>query len=135
MAQKGRKRRNDWSGTHTGERLNDMVEALDEKDALLELREALLPALREDLAKGLSTQDIMAKYEKFAIARTIQIVLTETDSAKALNAAKDLLDRVHGKAVEKKDIQHRLGRLPDKELQAVLASELEEFEDGTEGAD
>lgn len=88
------------------------------KDIPQELRQALLD--------GKPAAEIYQKYTNMAAVRVVQILATETDSAKALAAAKELLDRTYGKAVEKKEVTHSLEQLEDQELDALLLSELDD---------
>lgn len=100
-----------------------VAKALDDLAEFEDFRETLLPAIRKDLKKGLTAQQIQAKYAAYAQARLVQIALMETDSGKASAAAKDILDRTHGRATEKKEVTHRFKDLTDAELDAVLQSE------------
>ena len=101
-----------------------MARALDQKEELLALKEALLPELRKDLANGLTAEQIYGKYQHLAAARVVQIVATEVDSAKALAGAREILDRAIGKPKERQEIEHRLGKLPETDLDALLLSRL-----------
>ncbi len=93
---------------------------LDELAIYDEMTVGVLGAIKRDLAKGLSSEDIMAKYASVAAARIVTIASTEADSGKALAAAKDILDRVKGKAVERKQIHHKLENVTEKELDAII---------------
>lgn len=98
-----------------------------------EFRESLLPALRQDLSKGMDAETMQKKYSSILAARGISIGLTEEDSSKALAAIRDILDRTQGKAKESKEIQHRLGKLKDDELDAFLLTQIHEM-DSVEGS-
>jgi hypothetical protein len=85
----------------------------------------ILPQLFDEIRDdSVSSDDMFRKYEKIVAARLITTALTNPNAAKASAAAKDILDRVQGKATEKKDSKHRLEKISDKELKAVLASKL-----------
>jgi gamma-glutamyl:cysteine ligase YbdK (ATP-grasp superfamily) len=114
------------------DRVGRTIAAMEEKDQLLAIREALLPELRADLASGLTAEQIYQKYQTLAAARSVQIVATEVDSSKALAAVKDILDRSQGKAKERQEIEHRLGKLPETELDALLLTKLKRIEDAEE---
>jgi hypothetical protein len=58
-------------------------------------------------------------------ARLVTEALTNADATKAIAAIKELSDREWGKATEHKEIAHKLGRLEEKELDAILLSEIE----------
>ena len=87
----------------------------------------LSPSIRRDLVKGMTEKQILEKYRPVAAARLASIAGTGKKEGVALAAAKDLLDRTAGKAVERKDVTHRLGQLPERELDALLLSEMEEM--------
>lgn len=88
----------------------------------------ILPVLRRDMTSGKSAQELFEKYSAMAAARGITIALQEEDSGKALAAIKDILDRTQGKAKESKEIEHKLAKLPDKELDAFLLTQINEME-------
>jgi hypothetical protein len=96
---------------------------MDDLAALQEFRAKVAPELREMLLRGASSKEMVKKFEAHATARTITIAVFEPDSAKALAAAKDILDRSQGKAVEVKKLEHSMSDLSDKELDALLLSE------------
>lgn len=91
--------------------------------------QTILASIRKDLKAGLTTKELQAKYAPLAQARVISEMLTNEDGSKALSAAKDLLDRVEGRATEKKEVTHRFKDMSDKELDAVLKSEEEDLKD------
>lgn len=84
----------------------------------------ILPALRKDIAAGKTAQQIYEKYQAIAAARSVAIAMRETDSGKALAAIRDILDRSSGKPTEKKEVTHKLEKLEEKELDALLLTEL-----------
>lgn len=88
-----------------------------------EFRSQILPAIRKDLAAGLSADEIRKKYESVAVAKMITLLATSDNESAVVAVAKDLQDRTSGKAKERKEIEHRLGKLSDKELDAMLLSE------------
>jgi hypothetical protein len=102
-------------------------EGADAMDALAEFeefREAFLPAIRRALMDGLSSEQILKKFEPVMAARLVQLGATGAEAA-SLNAIKEILDRTQGKAVQKQEHTHRLAKLPEEELDAVLASKLQ----------
>lgn len=106
-----------------------MARALDDMSEFRKFREELLPVIRKDLEAGLSGEEIMRKYESYAAARIISIAAMEQDSGKALAAAKDILDRSQGKAKERSEVTHKLEKLPEEQLDALLLAKLEEAQD------
>lgn len=93
-----------------------------------DMLQGVLGSVKKDLAAGLTGTEILAKYASLASARIISIAAMEADSGKALAAAKDILDRVHGKAKEVKDVTHRLAQVDEKQIDAILITELEALE-------
>jgi len=116
----------------TNEIQNTRVRNIDDLMIHDDLMVGVLGAVKKDLAAGLTGVEIMAKYASLATARIVSIAATEQDAGKALAAAKDILDRVHGKAKEVKDVTHRLAQVDEKQIDAILITEFEnlEIEDG-----
>jgi hypothetical protein len=97
--------------------------SLDDLSEYEEFREMFLPAIRAALLKGMTSEQILAKFKPVMAARLVQLGVTGSENA-ALGAIKELLDRVDGKAVQKQEHTHRLAKLPDAELDAILQSKL-----------
>lgn len=114
----------------SGRQEYQMAKALDRLKAFEEFERTVPPMIRADLSSGLSADEIYAKYDNYAAARAVAIALMEADSGKALAAIRDIRDRTQGKAVERKELTHRLDKLPDKELDALLLTEMSDIEDG-----
>lgn len=93
-----------------------------------DLMMGVLGSIKKDLAQGLTSEEILEKYAALAAARITSIAATEADSSKALAAAKDILDRAKGRAVERKQIHHKLDKVDEKQLDAILLTELEDLE-------
>lgn len=102
-----------------------------------ELFSGLLGIIRDDIRRGVSAEDILTKYSQFAAARMVTIATTDADSGRAMSASKDILDRALGKARETKDITHRLDKVDERQIDAILLTELEalEFTEGQEAED
>jgi len=105
-----------------------MQRSLDELAAYEEIIAGLPKDLKQALINGDSAEMLYKKYSNIAAVRVLQILFTEKDSGKALSAAKELLDRTHGKAVERKHIKHELEGLDDDALDALILSEAKEAE-------
>lgn len=112
----------------TNEIQNTRVRNIDDLMIHDDLMVGVLGAVKKDLAAGLTGVQIMEKYSSLAAARIVSIAATEADSGKALSAAKDLMDRVHGKAREIKDVTHRLAQVDEKQIDAILISEIDSLE-------
>lgn len=104
----------------------DMERNLDLLAEFQKFKDEIAPILQEDLRANLSAQDLYTKYQAMAAARGISIALTETDSAKALAAIRDIQDRAGGKATERKEVTHKHEKLPDDQLDALLMSKFED---------
>ena len=121
------------TGNKAEQALNSAVTLADELSEFESFRAQVLPALRADLAKGLSDVQIIEKYKAVAAARLISLIAEAGDNANlALTASRDVLDRTLGKATEKKVVEHRLARLPEEQLDAILTSKLNELEPGSD---
>lgn len=108
----------------TEKQMSKIEHTADQLMAFERFREEIAPELQQMLLKGASTKQILKKFESYAAAKILTIALTETDSQKALSAAKDILDRSHGKATETKKIKHELAEIEDKDLDALIMSEV-----------
>lgn len=108
-----------------------MIAAVDELAKFQQWKKEVLPALQKDVASGVPAKDMMAKYEAALTARLISLAMLEEKASSAIVAIKDLLDRVQGKAVETKEITHRLGKLSQEELDAMLKTKLKDLTDVT----
>ena len=104
------------------------VAALDRLAAFEQFQDEILPALRQDLAAGKTAEKLYKKYAALAAARSISVALGEADSGKAISAIKDILDRDQGRAIERKQAEHKFSKLPDKELDAFLLTQMNEME-------
>lgn len=93
-----------------------------------EYKEQLLPAIRRDLKAGLTAKQIREKYVAYLQAKMIARGIMTDDASQSIAIAKDVIDRVEGKATEKKEVSHRFADMSDKELDAILKSEEEELE-------
>lgn len=87
----------------------------------------ILPAIKQDLKAGLTPKQLREKYAALVQARTISDAILTQNEGHAASVSKDILDRVEGKATEKKEVTHRFSEMSDKELDAVLKSEEEEL--------
>lgn len=93
------------------------------------------PELRKMLAAGASSKDIMKKFSSFAAARLMTIAMASGDEKSAIIAARDILDRVEGRATETKRLEHSLAAADDRDLDALLKSEMAELENMDNGED
>jgi hypothetical protein len=100
--------------------------ALDDLSEFEDFRDMFLPSIRKDLMAGASWETILKKYKPIVAARLVQIAAVGGETA-SLGAIRELLDRTEGKAVQKQEHTHRLAKLPEEELDAVLKSKLEKL--------
>lgn len=105
---------------------------LDDLSEFNNFRSEILPVLRKALKGGTDAETIYKKFQAYAAARAVSIAATEVDSAKALYAIKDILDRTQGKAKERQEVTHKLSSLPEEQLDAILLSKLKNQQEGDE---
>lgn len=86
-------------------------------------REMFLPEIRRALMNGWTGERILKHFKPIMMARLVQLGAVGSENA-ALSAIKEIMDRTDGKAVQKTENIHKLGKLPDSELDAVLATKL-----------
>lgn len=104
-----------------------MVRSLDKLAAYERFQELIMPEVIKDLEAGLTAEEIMKKYAHLAAAKLITTAVTGSEH-KSTAAAKEILDRVQGKATERKEVTHKLDKLPDDQLDALLLTELEDMD-------
>ena len=97
---------------------------LEELELYAEFQSQIIPELKKLLLSGAKDRDILAQYTPQVAARLVTIALTDPDPGKALLAIKDLLDRVHGKATEHREVKHQFDSLTDEQLDALIKTEL-----------
>lgn len=112
---------------------NRMARQLDDlsefEDFKTHLSKKVAQQLIKDVKSGMSAKELREKYSTYAQARQIAVALSTEDDSKADAAAQRILDRVEGKATEKKEIRHAFSEMTDDELEAILQSEEQELED------
>lgn len=100
-----------------------MAKTIDQLSQFEEFQNEILPFLKKALKEGATAEDIYARAQALAAARTVSIAATEQDSTKAMAAIRDILDRTQGKAKERTEVEHKYSKLKDEELDALLLSE------------
>lgn len=100
-----------------------------------EFKQTILPAIQKDLKAGFNAKQIREKYAAILQAKMITNAMTTFDVKDSTAISKDVIDRVEGKATEKKEVSHRFADMSDKELDAVLKSEEEDLENMEERFD
>lgn len=115
-----------FSSARSEKKIAEMMQAIVE---LENFKGTIAPFLAKDIKDGLTAKDMREKYRDMLTARVITDALKESDPAKALSAIKDILDRSEGKATEKKEVTHKFDKMEEKELDAILQSEIEDLED------
>lgn len=94
-----------------------------------DFKSTVLPAIRRDITAGMTAKELREKYSALVQARLLTEALTSQDSKSAITAAKDITDRVDGRATEKKEVTHKFDKLSDEELDAVIKSEEADLDD------
>jgi uncharacterized lipoprotein NlpE involved in copper resistance len=96
----------------------DMVDDLRE---FREFKKKYLPAIRADLSAGMTPKQLREKYASLAQAAEIMDLL---DPHKRATAAKNIIDRVEGKAIETVKHEHKYKGLKREQAEALLLSKL-----------
>lgn len=110
-------------------RANDLIDDLIE---FREFRDSLLPVLQADVKKGTPAKEILDRLKTLAAARLGHIIMSETDSGKALSAIKDILDRTEGKAKESITTTHKFDKLDGQQLDSMILSKLNKLKEDEE---
>lgn len=110
----------------------EIEERLADLAAFQEFRETIAPAMRALVSKKAPPAEIYDTFKSLLAARQVSIALTSRDPGKALAAITDVINRLEGKPVERKEIKHQLGQLKDEELDSLLESKLKEVEGDVE---
>lgn len=108
---------------------DEMIAKLDALSEFEDFQAQILPALKKDLAAGLSAADIMNKYQAVVAARLVSIAATSDQQNVAIAAAKDIMDRSAGKATEKLEITNKVGEMTDEEIDALLKKHIDSVKD------
>lgn len=103
-----------------------MAEALDARNISSEIAAPIIPILMQAMKEGWSAEKLSKhpQVQLLLAARQLTIAITETDPAKAMAAIKDARDRVEGRATERSEVVHKLEKMPDEQLDALLHSKL-----------
>ena len=108
-----------------------MTTALEDLSEFESFKKDLLPKLRAAIKEGKKPDEILGLAKSLAAARLATIAAFEVDNNIALNAVKELLNRVDGKAKERKEITHAMANAKDEDIDAVLLTALsDEAADG-----
>lgn len=123
-------RRNRKAGGDEQDAMADVLDALQQFD---DFRTNVLPKLQELVKSGAKPEEIIKFGASMAAAKMVTHALTG-EGTTSYQAAKDLLDRSLGKPKESVTHEHKLSKLKEEELDAVLLSGLEELEDRTKNS-
>ena len=93
------------------------------------MRATLLPALRQAVESGKTSAEILELGRALAVARLVSMAALEPLGN--LGAIKEVLERIHGKVTDKREVTHALAKLKDEEVDALLLSAMEGDGDGT----
>jgi hypothetical protein len=107
-----------------------MAEKLDALAQFEQFQEDILPILQQALKEGWDAEKIFKhpKAQALLAARALTIGIMSPDHGKALSAISDVLNRTIGKPTEKQEIKHKMEKLGDDELDALLQTSLKEVE-------
>lgn len=123
------RRRSEEAETKSATHPPDVESLIDDLMEFADFRQRILPAIRQDLSKGLSAAQLREKYASLVQARQLTEAVTSENADTALRAGQSILDRVEGKATEKREVKHTFENMTDEELDAVLRSEISDLAD------
>lgn len=98
-----------------------LLDGLEKLEAYESWREKILPMIEADIASGLSTDEILDKYEVYAAARLVSDLVNPRVGSES---AKNILDRTKGRPTQKTETTHKFENMTDEEIASVLESEL-----------
>lgn len=104
----------------------NMTRTLDELASFEDFKEKILPAIREDVASGMTATQLREKWSAYVQACQLTDSVTAEKASERIAARKDILDRTEGKAMERKESTHRFEKLEDDQLDALLKSKMKE---------
>lgn len=111
---------------------HNFVRNLDELSDYEEYRAKVLPVLRKAVKEKWSVEKIYKEFGSYVAAKMITTALIDEDSGRSITAAKEVLDRAHGKPKERVESTHKYEKLPDDELDNLLETTLSEVVDPDE---
>lgn len=100
---------------------NRMVSKVDKLAKFEEFEEKILPALRGQIKKGATAQDLFKMYSAILAAKQITKALIG-DDASAMAAITEILNRAEGKPTESVKVTHRYDSMNEQELDAYIES-------------
>jgi hypothetical protein len=108
-----------------------VARVIDELAEFDEFKATVLPKLRQMIKGNAPSKEILEAGRALVAARLATIAATEPDAKTALAAAKELLDRTDGKVTERREVEHKMAKLKDDELDALVLTAFNESEEGT----
>lgn len=111
------KKTNDAALTKTASVIDDLAE-------FEQFRREFWGQLQKDLLAGLSAADLRKKYHAKAQARLIMNAIADPDSARSTAAARDLIDRTEGRAIERREETRKYENTKEEQLRAALLSKV-----------
>lgn len=118
--------------TSKEEKAGEVIRNVELLQEFEQFKTAILPAVAEDLKRGLSAEDILRKYQAVAAAKMVSLIPSEREG---YAASRDILDRSLGKAIERKAIKHQFEELDERQLDAMIESKLKDIEGTVVGDD
>ncbi len=100
--------------------------ALDKLAAFEEFNRSFPEGLKKALLNGLTVEEMRKTMAPLLEARKLTIALTSEDEGRALTAITDAQNRIEGKPKERTEHTHKFAQTKDEELDAILASKLED---------
>jgi hypothetical protein len=103
-----------------------LVRALDDLAEFEEFEVEILPMLKKMIRSKASTPEILEQARPLLVAKLVSIAMNSDDEGRRASMALSLLDRIDGKPVERKEFHHKLGKLKDEEVDALILTKLRE---------
>lgn len=101
------------------------------KLAAVEDYHATVPAQLRRLLENKATPDDILQFAASLAAARLVTELSSSHAGTAMDAAKQILDRSQGKAIERIQQHHKFEQLSDEQLDALVISKLKEVSDGS----
>lgn len=103
-----------------------MTRAIDTLSEFEEFQTDVLPVLRQLIKSKATTGEMVETARPLLVAMLTSMAFSNEDDKLRAQIAKDLIQMIDGKPTEKKEFTHKLGKLKDEEVDALLLTKLRE---------
>lgn len=106
-----------------------MIRSLDQLAEFERFQESILPILKQAINEKWSAEKIWGHplTQALLAAQAVRWGLQGQDPGKSLDAIKTIVYQTQGKPKEQKEITHKVSKLKDEELDALLKTQLSEL--------